>query len=144
MQPKNSLLWQEILMVLSLPQPLHQFHETFHGLKSRHWFIIWHGSCLDWVWLFHKNLSCYNFLVLVVFLNFILLLCCSVALLMFHYSDTRVSSHMMWNKEMKTGLLFMCPGTWFGVFRSNFLKLPQYLSACVTKVYNSTQRGPWH
>ena len=32
---KNSLLWwQEILMMfLSVPQPLNQFHGTFHGLK---------------------------------------------------------------------------------------------------------------
>ena len=44
---KNSLLWQKILMMfLSVPQPLNQFHGTFHGLKITNWFIIWHGNCL--------------------------------------------------------------------------------------------------
>ena len=36
------------------------------------------------------------------------------------------------------GLLFRCPGTWFGVFRPSFPKLPQYLSTCETGVIPPT------
>ena len=42
---RNSLLWQEILMMfLSVHQSLN--HGTFHGLKITNWFITWHGNCL--------------------------------------------------------------------------------------------------
>ena len=67
---KNSLLWQEILMMfLSVPQSLNQFHGTFHGLKTTNWFITWSPGRVS---RFHKNPSCYdNFLVL-IFLCYLL------------------------------------------------------------------------
>ena len=55
-------------------------------------------------------------------------------------SDTRIRSHLMWNKELKTLYYFSdVPCTWFGIFRSSLPKLPQYLSACETGVIRSTQ-----
>ena len=40
-------------------------------------------------------------------------------------SDTRIRSHLMWNKELKTLDYLFCPCTRFGVFGSSFPKLPQ-------------------
>ena len=37
------------------------------------------------------------------------------------------------------GLFFMCPCTWFGVFRPSFPKLPQYLSTCETGIVRPTE-----
>ena len=37
------------------------------------------------------------------------------------------------------GLLFRCPGTWFGVFRPSFPKLPQYPSTCETGIARPTE-----
>ena len=67
---KNSLLWQEILMMfLSVPQPLNQFHGTFHGLKITNWFITWHENCP----LTRFDLSIKILLVTITFLFWILL-----------------------------------------------------------------------
>ena len=66
---KNSQLWQEILMFLSVPQPLNQFHGTFHGLKITNWFITWHGNCL----LTRFNFSIKILLATIAFLFWILL-----------------------------------------------------------------------
>ena len=67
---RNSLLWQEILMMfLSVPQPLNQFHGTFHGLKITNWFITWHGNCL----LTRFNFSIKILLATIAFLFWILL-----------------------------------------------------------------------
>ena len=37
------------------------------------------------------------------------------------------------------GFLFKCPGTWFGVFRPSFPKLPQYLNTCETGTARHTE-----
>ena len=67
---KNSLLWQEILMMfLSVPQPLNQFHGTFHGLKIANWFNTLHGNCL----LTGFDFSIKILLVTITFLFWILL-----------------------------------------------------------------------
>ena len=67
---KNSLLWQEILMMfLSVPQSLNQFHGTFDRLKITNWFIAWHGNCL----LTGFNFSIKILLVTIFFLFWILL-----------------------------------------------------------------------
>ena len=67
---KNSLLWQEILMTfLSVPQPLNQYHGTFHGLKITNWFITWHENCP----LTTFDLSIKILLVTITFLFWILL-----------------------------------------------------------------------
>ena len=54
-------------------------------------------------------------------------------------NDTWVRSHMMWNKELKTGLLFRCPlhMVWH-IFRPSFAKLPQYLGTYETGVIQPT------
>ena len=50
-------------------------------------------------------------------------------------NDIRVRSHLMWGKELQTLDYFSgVPCTWFGIFRSSFPKLPQYLSICQTGV----------
>ena len=56
-------------------------------------------------------------------------------------SDTRVRSHLMWNKDLKTWILFICPCRWVGVFGPNFPKLPQYPSTCETGIVQPTE-GP--
>ena len=68
---KNSLLWwQEILMMfLSVPQPLNQFHGTFHGLEITNWFTTLHGNCL----LTRFNFSTEILLATITFLFWILL-----------------------------------------------------------------------
>ena len=68
---KNSLLWwQEILMMfLSVPQPLNQFHGTFHGLEITNWFTKSHGNCL----LTRFNFSTEILLATITFLFWILL-----------------------------------------------------------------------
>ena len=54
-------------------------------------------------------------------------------------NGTRIRSHLMWNKEMKTLDYFSgVPCTWFGIFRPSFPKLPQYLSTCETGVIRPT------
>ena len=55
-------------------------------------------------------------------------------------NDTRVSSHLIWNKELKTlDFFFMCPCTWFGVFGPSFPKLPQYLSTSETGIIRTIE-----
>ena len=68
---KNSLLWwQEILMMfLSVPQPLNQFHGTFHGLEITNWFTKSYGNCL----LTRFNFSTEILLATITFLFWILL-----------------------------------------------------------------------
>ena len=69
---RNSLLWQEILMMLlSVPQPLNQFQRTFHGVKITNWFITWQGNCL----LTRFNFSMKMLLAAITFLFWILLCC---------------------------------------------------------------------
>ena len=54
--------------------------------------------------------------------------------------ETRVRSHLMWSKELKTlDYFFMFPCTWFGVFGTSFPKLPQYLSTSETGIIRPTE-----
>ena len=93
-----------------VPQALNQFHRTFHGLELTNWFITWHGNCpltrFDFsIKILLVTITFESFLlqkqsfefyyvicsiccqsVLVVFLGVVLLLRCSAAFLMFHYS----------------------------------------------------------
>ena len=57
--------------VLSVPQPLNQYHGTFHGMKITNWFITWHGNCL--LTRFHFSIKI--LLVIVTFLFWILFCC---------------------------------------------------------------------
>ena len=55
--------------------------------------------------------------------------------------DTRVRSHLMWNKKIKTLDYFSCvPACDLGyIFGSSFPKLPQYLSTCETGIAQPTE-----
>ena len=93
---KQSTMTGNLDDVLSVPQPLSQFHGTFHGMKITNWFITWHGNCLltrfnfsikillatipflFWILLCYL-LNMYRLSELVVFLG-VALLCCSAAL----------------------------------------------------------------
>ena len=54
-------------------------------------------------------------------------------------NNTRVRSHLIWNKELKTLDYFLCPCTWFGVFGPSFPKLPRYLSTSETGIIQTIE-----
>ena len=66
---KQSFMAGNLDDVLSVPQPLNQFHGTFHGLKTTNWFITWHGNCL----LTGFDFSIKILLAIITFLFWILL-----------------------------------------------------------------------
>ena len=57
------------MMFLSVPEPLSQFHGTFHRLKITNWFITWHRICF----LTAFNFSIKILLATITFLLWILL-----------------------------------------------------------------------
>ena len=121
---KNSLLWQEILMMfLSVPQPLNQLRGTFHGLKIKNWFITWHRICL----LTGFNFSIKTLLATITFLFWILLcylhnmssFCVgSISWYCFVVTLSRCSSHVPLFRGIPIDLpVFRCSASFPPVFR---------------------------